>query len=94
MDVDDLVNRETAIVAGLTAAACSPRARNLVRRGAVMGIAGVMTAGDAIASAARGAAQQAKAVRPGGSDGAASAAERKDGQSRRSGRKQPATTGT
>lgn len=38
-----------------TAAAVSPRARRLLRQGAVYGLAGAMKAGDAVWGAARGA---------------------------------------
>jgi hypothetical protein len=63
MALDDFLETEVAIAAGLTAAAFSPRVRQVVRRGAVLGLAGMMSAGDAIAGAARGAVDQAQAAR-------------------------------
>jgi hypothetical protein len=61
MGLDDFFESEVAIAAGVTAALFSPRVRNVVRRGAVLGLAGVMTAGDAVVGAARGAAEEARA---------------------------------
>jgi hypothetical protein len=66
MALDDFLESEVAIAAGLTAAAFSPRVRQVVRRGAVLGLAGVMTAGDAIAGAARGAMDEAQGARENG----------------------------
>jgi hypothetical protein len=61
MALDDFFESEVAIAAGVTAALASPRVRTVMRRGAVLGLAGVMTAGDAIVGAARGAAEEARA---------------------------------
>jgi hypothetical protein len=66
MALDDFLESEVAIAAGLTAAALSPRVRHAVRRGAVLGLAGVMTAGDAIVGAARGAMNEAQGARQDG----------------------------
>jgi hypothetical protein len=66
MALDDFLESEVAIAAGLTAAAFSPRARHLMRRGAVLGLAGVMTAADAVVGAARGAMDQAQGARENG----------------------------
>ena len=60
MGVDDYMDREAGIIAAATAAAVSPRARELFRRGAVYGLAGVLKAGDVAAAAARGAVRGAK----------------------------------
>jgi hypothetical protein len=60
MALDDFLDGEVAIAAGITAAVLSPRVRNVVRRGAVLGLAGVMTAGDAVVGAAKGAASEAR----------------------------------
>ena len=60
MGVDDYMNSEAGIVAAATAAAVSPRARELFRRGAVYGLAGVLKAGDVAAAAARGAVRGAR----------------------------------
>jgi hypothetical protein len=61
MALDDFMEGEVAIAAGLTAALFSPRVRGVLRRGAVMGLAGVMTAGDAVIGAAKSAAGEARA---------------------------------
>ena len=60
MGVDDYMEKEAGIVAAATAAAVSPRARELFRRGAVYGLAGVLKAGDVVAATARGAVRGAK----------------------------------
>ena len=60
MGIDDYVNAETGLMTAATAAAVSPRARELMRRGAVYGIAGAMRAGDVVAAAARGAVRGAR----------------------------------
>ena len=70
MALDDFFESEVAIAAGVTAALFSPRVRGVVRRGAVLGLAGVMSAGDAVVGAAKGAAEEAKArSSAGGTDG-------------------------
>jgi hypothetical protein len=53
MKPEDFLEPEVAIAAAVTAAIFSPRARRVLRRGAVYGMAGVLIAGDAIASFAR-----------------------------------------
>ena len=50
MDPEDFFEPEVAITAVVTAAIFSPRGRKLIRRGAVYGMAGLLMAGDAIAS--------------------------------------------
>jgi hypothetical protein len=50
-----LIDEELVAAVAATAAAFSPRARKIVRKGAVYGLAGAMKAGDVVASAARGA---------------------------------------
>jgi hypothetical protein len=57
MGLDDLVSTESAIVATVTAAVFSPRTRETLRRGAVLGVAGALKAGDVVAGAARGVAR-------------------------------------
>lgn len=57
MGLDDLISTESALIAGATAAVLSPRTRETLRRGAVLGVAGALKAGDVIAGAARGAAR-------------------------------------
>lgn len=74
MGLDDYMDRETGIIAAATAAAVSPRARHLFRRGAVYGLAGVLRAGDVAAATARGAVKGAKAGAAGASGGDSSRA--------------------
>lgn len=57
MGVDDLFSTESAVVAAATAAVCSPRTRETMRRGVVLGVAGAMKVGDVVAGAARGASR-------------------------------------
>jgi hypothetical protein len=51
---DEGAEAKVAAAVALTAAVFSPRVRDLLRRGAVHGLAGVLTAGDALLSFARG----------------------------------------
>ena len=60
MGLDDLANKETGAIAAATAAAVSPRARELLRRGAVYGLAGVLRATDVALAAGRGAVRGAR----------------------------------
>lgn len=60
MGVDDYMDKEAGILAAATAAAVSPKARDLFRRGAVYGLAGVLRTGDLAAAAARGAVRGVK----------------------------------
>lgn len=57
MALEDFTDPEVAIVAAVAAAVFSPKVRGWVRRGAVYGMAGVLVAGDAISSVARGVGQ-------------------------------------
>jgi hypothetical protein len=57
LGLDDLVSTESAFVAAATAAVFSPRTRETLRRGAVLGVAGAMKVGDVVAGAARGASR-------------------------------------
>lgn len=57
MDPEDFVSAEVGITAAVVAAIASPPVRKVVRRGAVLGVAGVLVAGDAITSFARGLGQ-------------------------------------
>jgi hypothetical protein len=57
VELDDLVSTQSAVVATATAAVFSPRTRETLRRGAVLGVAGVLKAGDVVAGAARGIAR-------------------------------------
>jgi hypothetical protein len=53
MAMDDFLEPEVAIAVAVTAAVASPPVRKVVRRGLVYGLAGLLTAGDKIAGAAR-----------------------------------------
>lgn len=64
MNAKDYMKPEVGVAVAVTAALTSPRVRGILRRGAVYGMAGVLMAGDVIASAARSttrAAQKAAA---------------------------------
>lgn len=54
MDPEDFISPEVGVTAAVVAAVASPQVRKVVRRGAVLGVAGVLMAGDAITSFARG----------------------------------------
>lgn len=54
MDFEDLLEPEVAAAAAVTAAIASPQVRRAVRRGAVYGLAGLIVAGDAVSSFAKG----------------------------------------
>lgn len=60
MALDEYLESEVAVAIAATAVTLSPRARRVVRRGAVYGLAGVLMAGDAIAAFARGTARGAR----------------------------------
>jgi hypothetical protein len=54
MAVDDYVDSKVGLAVAATAVIFSPRVRDVMRRGAVYGLAGVLRAGDAITAFARG----------------------------------------
>jgi hypothetical protein len=60
MALDDFLDSEVAVAVAATAALASPRVRGVLRRGAVYGLAGLMTAGETISSFARGVANGAQ----------------------------------
>ena len=60
MALEDFLDSEVAVAVAATAALASPRVRGVLRRGAVYGLAGLLTAGDMISSFARGAARGAQ----------------------------------
>ncbi len=67
MALKDYTDSHVAVAVAATAMVCSPRMREMLRRGAVHGVAGALMAGDAVASFARGVgrgAQQAAASAP------------------------------
>ncbi|GHO85806.1 hypothetical protein [Dictyobacter formicarum] len=53
MEPADFVEPEIAVTAAITAAICSPRARKVMRKGLVYGMAGILTAGDVVTTFAR-----------------------------------------
>jgi hypothetical protein len=83
LGIDDYVDKQTGVVAAATAAAVSPRARELFRRGAVYGLAGVLKAGDVAVAAARGAVRGARAGAEAESRGSARGSESSSGASAR-----------
>jgi len=62
--LDDLMSGESAFVAAATAAIFSPRTRETLRRGAVIGVAGALRAGDVVAGATRGVARGVRGNQP------------------------------
>lgn len=70
MALDDYVESEVAIAVAATAAVLSPRVRGALRTGAVYGLAGILTAADAIGAFAGGIARGAASARGGESDAA------------------------
>src|SRR5579883_3345384 len=54
MAIEDYLEPEVVVAVALTAAVSSPTVRGLLRRGAVYAMAGLMVAGDAATTAARG----------------------------------------
>ena len=60
MAIEEYLESEVAVAVAATAVALSPRARRVLRRGVVYGLAGALTAGDAIASFGRTAARSAQ----------------------------------
>jgi hypothetical protein len=56
MALEDYLESEVVVAVAATAALLSPRARKVLRRGAVYGVAGVLMAGDTVSSVVRSAA--------------------------------------
>lgn len=50
MAIDEYLESEVAVAVVATAVALTPRARRVLRRGVVYGLAGALRAGDAVAS--------------------------------------------
>jgi hypothetical protein len=71
MDFEDFVEPEVGITAAVVAVVASPQVRRVVRRGAVLSLAGLLTAGDAITSFARGVSQGAQSAMSQSANGAA-----------------------
>ncbi len=78
MALDDLFSTESAFVAAATAAVFSPRTRETMRRGAVLGVTGALKAGEAVGGVARGAV---RGVRNGTSSGGGGSRSRSGGSS-------------
>ena len=57
MGLDEYLESEVAVAVAATAVALSPRARRVLRRGAVYGVAGALKASDVVTAAARGVAR-------------------------------------
>lgn len=53
MALDDYLEPEVAVTAVVAAAIFSPQGRQILRKGAVYGLAGVLVAGDALSTAGR-----------------------------------------
>ena len=62
MALEDYLDSEVAVAVAATAVALSPRGRRVLRRGAVLGVAGVLKATDVATAAARGVARGASAA--------------------------------
>lgn len=57
MAVEDYLEPEVAVAVAVTAAVTSPKARRVMRQGAVYGLAGILKAGDALGTFGRGVAR-------------------------------------
>jgi len=68
MRLDEFLESEVAVAVTATAVVLSPKARRVLRRGAVYGVAGALKAADLATAAARGVAQGA-ASQAGEADG-------------------------
>jgi hypothetical protein len=77
MALDDYVEPEVAIAVAVTAAVVSPPVRKALRKAAVYGLAGILTAGDRIAAMGREIADRAK--QPAGTGTATMHSERSQG---------------
>jgi hypothetical protein len=62
MALEDYIEPEVAVAVAASALLFSPRARQVARRGAVLGVAGAMKVADTVGSAARGMADQAQSA--------------------------------
>jgi hypothetical protein len=60
MALEDYLEPEVAIAVAVTAAVASPPVRKALRKAAVYGLAGLMTAGDRIAAIGHGIAESAQ----------------------------------
>lgn len=98
MDLDDYVDGKMGVAVAATAVALSPRVREVLHRGAVYGLAGVLAAGDAVTAFARGVGDGARrtrgrAAREGAGEEDTSHAEGSGGAGRRRHRRAHESTG-
>ena len=54
MALEDYMEPEVGVAVAVTAVVASPQVRNVLRRGAVYGLAGLLMAGDAVSTLAQG----------------------------------------
>ena len=64
MALEDYMEPEVGIAVAVTAAVASPQVRNVLRRGAVYGLAGLLMAGDAVSALAQGVKRGAQQAAP------------------------------
>ena len=64
MALEDWLESEVAVAVAATTVALSPKARRVLRRGGVYGVAGALKAADLTAAAARGVAQGLSSTGP------------------------------
>ncbi len=75
MAIEDYLEPEVGVAVAVSAVIFSPPVRRVARRGAVYGLAGIMMAGDALASLAGGIGRGVRQVAPAMAVGGASSAE-------------------
>ncbi len=68
MDLEDFLEPEVAITAGVVAALASPKVREKLRRGAVYAMAGLMIASDKVSAVSKDIAQKARQTKGPGSE--------------------------
>jgi hypothetical protein len=80
MALGDVFESEVGIAVVATAAIMSPRARRVVRRAGVYGLAGVLRAGDAVAAAGRNVAHGAERIGSEATNGSEATGQAKGGR--------------
>lgn len=95
MEFEDLLEPEVAAAAAVVAAVASPQVRGALRRGAVFGLAGLIVAGDAVTSFAKGVGRGVQTAGSGVAAGAGAAmgANGRTGAKRNEARSVPVETG-
>lgn len=73
MAAEDFLDAEVGVAVAATASLFSPRVRKFLRRGAVLGVAGALMAGDVVVGIARGVARGAQQAASSASSGAKAA---------------------